>query len=686
MNVLTFMNQLGESWASFMWIQTVDSTLVLLALGGLWFLLRKHSSAQLGYCLFILVLIKLMIPGQINLLGTLDYIFPDNSGTRGTGVFEFQWGESGGELDSLKTQSSEPAVDDGSVSASSSSLWSSISTWTILMAGWSVIVLVLLIRMIRMQWRTLYLIRNAESAGDDKLIRQFRKLKDIAGVKEPILLLTDSWVTSPVVWGLFRPVLLVPRDMTLRFTVNQIRWVLLHELAHIRRRDNIVVIFQRIMLIIFFFHPGVWLTNWLIDQLREYACDDIALQGSNSSRKDCGEGFLGVVLQANGLPTYVAASVGMINTKTLIRRRLMRILDKHRLLQAQLSYAALSLLTVLAFFVIPYGGRYAIAQTMEWNEIPIVENQRPPARSDFQLVYDSARDVIVMHGGDGGPGNRLHDTWEFDGNKWTLVSMDGPTRYRYRMVYDAARGVCVLFGGYGETMSEPHADTWEWDGKDWMQVAPDTEELGGFYGMAYDPIRQKVVRHGGGLDIQGGGSYTQEYNGTFEWDGNQWTQIAEGPAGIAAMVYDTQKNKLILWTGEHIESPPRWNNVLWELNGTKWEKIDFDNSVEGFYACATAFDTNRGIPVTFGGVRNKNWGFSEYYVSDETYEWDGWDVFSIPTSNRPAARSAAAMTFDSKRNRMILFGGCQGTEVIYNDTWAYSAESSGVSKRVWTLY
>ncbi len=426
--------------------------------------------------------------------------------------------------------------------------------------------------------------------------------------------------------------------------------------------------------------------NWIIDQQREYACDDVALQGSNSSRKDCGEGFLGVVLQANGLPTFVAASVGMINTKTLIRRRLMRILDKHRKLKAQLSYTAMSLLMVLTVIVIPYGGRLAIAQTMEWTEILIDESMRPPARLEHQMCYDSARDVMVMHGGKGEYSVKLHDTWEFDGEEWKLVSMDGPARYKHRMVYDAARGVCVLFGGYGTSLTDPHADTWEWDGQHWKQAAPNTEELGGFPGMAYDPSRQKVIRHGGGLDKEGGGEIIKKYNSTFEWDGSAWNKIAEGPAGPAIMVYDTNKNRLILFHYERIESPPRINNVLWEFNGTEWEKIDFDDSVEAYYTPAYAFDESRGLTVTFGGVRNRNWGFSEYYVSDQTYEWDGWDVFLIYTAHRPLARSGVEIAYDSKQNRMILFGGGQGTSIYYNDTWAYSAEQSGISKSVWQLY
>ena len=72
-------------------------------------------------------------------------------------------------------------------------------------------------------------------------------------------------------------------------------WVLLHELAHIRRGDLWVVVVQRVVQAVFFFHPAVHLANWIIDELREYACDDAALAACKTSRRDCGEGFLAIV-------------------------------------------------------------------------------------------------------------------------------------------------------------------------------------------------------------------------------------------------------------------------------------------------------------------------------------------------------------------------------------------------------
>lgn len=77
-----------------------------------------------------------------------------------------------------------------------------------------------------------------------------------------------------------------------------------YELAHIRRGDALATVVQKFFRIVFFFHPLVWWANALIDELREYACDDEALECSQAPHEECGEGFLRMVFQANGLPDF----------------------------------------------------------------------------------------------------------------------------------------------------------------------------------------------------------------------------------------------------------------------------------------------------------------------------------------------------------------------------------------------
>ena len=71
---------------------------------------------------------------------------------------------------------------------------------------------------------------------------------------------------------------------------------------------------------------------------------------------------------------------------------------------------------------------------------------------------------------------------------WTLKQDTGPSARQFpQMAYDSSRGRTVLYGGLGSTTGFNLNDTWEWDGDNWTQVA-DTGPPGARYelAMAYD--------------------------------------------------------------------------------------------------------------------------------------------------------------------------------------------------------
>ncbi len=83
---------------------------------------------------------------------------------------------------------------------------------------------------------------------------------------------------EPGVFGVFRPVLLLPEGITSRLTQAQLQAVFAHELCHVRRRDNLAAGVHMLVEALFWFHPLVWwLGGRLIDE-REHACDEEVLE------------------------------------------------------------------------------------------------------------------------------------------------------------------------------------------------------------------------------------------------------------------------------------------------------------------------------------------------------------------------------------------------------------------------
>ena len=82
---------------------------------------------------------------------------------------------------------------------------------------------------------------------------------------------------APAVLGWFRPVVLLPARALTGLTEEQLEMVIVHELAHIRRLDSFVNLFQIGVEALLFYHPAVWWVSQRIRIEREHCCDDEAV-------------------------------------------------------------------------------------------------------------------------------------------------------------------------------------------------------------------------------------------------------------------------------------------------------------------------------------------------------------------------------------------------------------------------
>ena len=84
-------------------------------------------------------------------------------------------------------------------------------------------------------------------------------------------------IAAPVLIGILRPIILLPPAALTGWSPDEIEMVLLHELAHVRRWDNLVNLAQRIVESLLFFHPAVWLISSWARREREACCDALVV-------------------------------------------------------------------------------------------------------------------------------------------------------------------------------------------------------------------------------------------------------------------------------------------------------------------------------------------------------------------------------------------------------------------------
>ncbi|GAB2624176.1 M56 family metallopeptidase [Belliella aquatica] len=168
--------------------------------------------------------------------------------------------------------------------------------------------------------------KTIEGSWQTALIDFSQKLK----VKQTVKLFLSKFVYSPVTYGVFKPVILIPAGLIFQLSPSQIEAIIAHELAHIKRYDYLVNLIQSAMEVIFFFHPAFWYINSIIKTEREHACDDAAIQVGIRAR-DLAEALVVIVNHAKQSQPQLALAAAKSKTPTLDRiKRIMGFHTSHK--------------------------------------------------------------------------------------------------------------------------------------------------------------------------------------------------------------------------------------------------------------------------------------------------------------------------------------------------------------------
>jgi len=356
--------------------------------------------------------------------------------------------------------------------------------------------------------------------------------------------------------------------------------------------------------------------------------------------------------------------------------------------------------------IVIYGGtRGATALAETWafkdgNWTNLEPASPPPARRLAAAAYDPDRDRIVLFGGQNTA--TLFDTWEFDGTSWSLRQSSGPELVSPSIVYDEARDEMLLLG----LTAQGATRMFRWTGSTWDPITPTSlPPCANQASMTYQTHNERVLFVGGGCA-----------NGTiedddFEWDGTDWTKLepslSQGAVFGHALAYDRNREESIIFGGiDFIERnltlrfrDNRWtvmtqsynpgprslflfeadpaNNVswlvgginernsfadLWRFTSGRWERVVAPDAPTSCGYPTGTFDTERGRLVVF------------CQSTAEVHEWDGtsWHHFTS-LSDRPIERRFAAMAYDARLRKSVLFGGFDGQYL--KETWTWDGQT-----------
>jgi len=293
--ILEHINSAASVFVKFALPMLVQSSVLIAILLLAESLLRGKVRAVFRYWLGMLVLIQLILPASQSSRVILGYLLGDKLGYLSSG-----W-------------------------AAESAEGASVITWQgIIFMLWLVVVVVMGLLLLERAIFASRLVRQAKEANGlmNDILQYCCKCMGARCGKVQLKISANE--TNPTVCGLFRPVILVPYNLTPTLGSRHLREVLLHELAHIKRGDLWVNLVQTILQIIYFYNPLVWLANSMIRRVREQAVDEMVFDAMGEKARWYRQRLVDVAKVAFKPPALGLGFMGLVESKDALMKRIMR--------------------------------------------------------------------------------------------------------------------------------------------------------------------------------------------------------------------------------------------------------------------------------------------------------------------------------------------------------------------------
>lgn len=179
----------------------------------------------------------------------------------------------------------------------------------------------------------------------EEWMNRFTVLKEQLGIRQVVAFMESPLAAVPCVAGFLRPIILVPAGLLTNLPPDQIDAILLHELAHIKRRDFIINLLQTFVETLFFFNPALLWMSSIIREQRENCCDDLALSISKDRPS-----LVRALLSISQHTSANALSAAFSGRKNSVLKRAQRILGVKSTVINQLEKSILSA-SILCFAI-----------------------------------------------------------------------------------------------------------------------------------------------------------------------------------------------------------------------------------------------------------------------------------------------------------------------------------------------
>ena len=363
--VLEQINSAGDWFVGYAVPMLVQSSVLIAVLLLADLVLRRKVRAVFRYWLWMLVLVKLILPISLSSPVSVGCWFGDELAS-----VKLSEAEVAAEAASLPEMSGAEPVEEVSKPAlvspqedvkriaiptagSGPMVSAAVVTWEgVVFLVWVFVVVVMGLLLLQRAIFVNGLVGQSKEAGGlmGDVLKYCCKC---IGFRGKVGLKVSVNAASPAVCGLFRPVILVPQDLGGSLGAGGLRAVLLHELAHIKRGDLWVNLIQTLLQIVYFYNPLLWFANAMIRRVREEAVDEMVQVAMGEKAREYPETLVNVARQVFRRPALSLRLIGVVESKSTLKGRVRRMLSRPIPRSAKLGMLGLAVIVFVGCVLLP---------------------------------------------------------------------------------------------------------------------------------------------------------------------------------------------------------------------------------------------------------------------------------------------------------------------------------------------
>lgn len=284
---------------------------------------KHRMGANWHYLLWLLLIVKLLLPfapeSPISVFNIFSQLIIQNFAGN---YFEAQTDDkTDRKLDSQSNAAKMGGTDDYFIAVNRPFPYSGDR---VIFFAWLMGVMSLAVYTLHLAGKQKWVIKGSLRVTDSDVIRLLEECKQTISTKAGPVLIESPAIRSPMVVGATRPYIIFPTGIIGKLSQAELRFILLHELAHLQRRDLYMNWIMSLLEIIHWFNPMIWYAFYKMRQDRELACDAYVLSVLNPEEYKSYGATIISFLEMNVKSSY-GTIAGFANGKTHLKERIARI-------------------------------------------------------------------------------------------------------------------------------------------------------------------------------------------------------------------------------------------------------------------------------------------------------------------------------------------------------------------------